>query len=96
MDNINSIDISKRCGIRPENTIYDFIEEITDKDCQELMKKAIKWEEEDYPLSVGSKKEYDPYLKTKIKDLPKEIIKSLYGYLYIDGEKVYKYHPCCM
>ena len=34
MKHIKEIDISKRCRVKTENTVYDFLEEVSDEDYQ--------------------------------------------------------------
>jgi hypothetical protein len=100
MDHIKDIDISKRCGIKPENTVYNFLEEISDKNFQKKMREVISWKESSNKniakIGEESEKEYKPYLNSKIKDIPEKVLNRYTRNWYTDGQKYYIYQPCCM
>jgi len=99
MRNIKEIDISKRCGIKPENTIYDFLTEITTEVWRKKMLDVISWKNhknENFKKD-GLKAEikYTPYLNYDIKDIPEEIFAGYSHHFCTDGNKIYIYSPCC-
>ena len=99
MMHINEIDISKRCGIKPENTIYDFLTKVTTTSFRKSMKTIISWKNDDNPNfkkhGIEAEKKYTPYLKSKLKDIPEEILNSYSRNWCTDGKNIYIYNPCC-
>ncbi len=99
MIHINEIDISKRCGIKPENTIYDFLEKVTTASFRKDMKKVIYWKNSNNPNLVkhglDAEIRYTPYLKSKLKDIPEEILNTYSRNWCTDGKNIYIYNPCC-
>ena len=76
MKHINTIDISKRCGIKPENTIYDFLEKVTTTSFKKKIKSMINWKNDDnlnfVKIGLNVEIKYTPYLKFKLKDIPEK------------------------
>lgn len=99
MLNVNEIDISKRCGIKPENTIYDFLEKVTTTSFRKEMKEIILWKNHTNPsfreTGIKAEKKYTPYLKSKLKDIPEEILTGYTSWFCTDGKNFYIYQPCC-
>lgn len=101
MRHISTIDITKRCRYDPKkDKLMDFLEEITDKDFQKRMKEVINWKNLESPpmkqAGLEAEKHYAPYLKSKIKDIPEEVLTSYSHHWYTDGKKFYLYRPCCL
>jgi hypothetical protein len=101
MRHISTIDITKRCSYDPKkDKLMDFLEEITDKDFQKRMKEVINWKNLESPpmkqAGLEAEKHYAPYLKSKIKDIPEEVLTSYSHHWYTDGKKFYLYRPCCL
>jgi hypothetical protein len=99
MKNINEIDISKRCGIKPENTIYDFLEKVTTISFRKTMKKVIAWKNDTNPNfrkhGLDAEIRYTPYLKSKLKDIPEDVLKNYSSGWCTDGKNIYIYNHCC-
>ncbi len=99
MIHINTIDISKRCGIKPENTIYDFLEKVTATSFRKTMKHIISWKNSTNvhfrKSGLEAEIKYTPYLKSKLKDIPEEILESYTHGWCTDGKNIYIYSNCC-
>jgi len=95
MININDIDITKRCGYKPTDTIHNFIEELTKEKVTDLIKSCIQWEKDGEFYAKGNIEKYSPYLNTPVKDIPEDILSGLYGLICTDNVKIYTYHSCC-
>ena len=100
MININEIDISKRCGITPENTIFDFLEKVSNEKFQKSMENIISWKTHSNPdfreVGLDAETRYTPYLKSQIKDIPESILDHYTRNWCTDGINYYFYKPCCM
>lgn len=99
MKHINEIDITKRCNIKPENTIWDFLKEITSEQFRLKMINIISWKNDNNinisQIGLDAEKTYTPYLNSNIEDIPEEILNDYSQHFYTNGEKYYLYSPCC-
>lgn len=100
MTHINTIDITKRCGYKPTDTVWDFLTEISTQELHKHMLHTISWKD-DSNLNFriageAAEKVYTPYLNSDIKDIPENVLNHYSHNWYTDGEKYYIYSPCCM
>lgn len=99
MQHITEIDITKRCGYKPTDTIFDFLIEMTDEMFIENMKEVISWKDSSKPFlkeyGLKAVDKYTPYLNSCIKDIPEDILNSYSSNWCTDGIKFYLYKPCC-
>lgn len=99
MKNINEIDITRRCGYKPTDKVEDFLKEMTDADFQKAMKEVISWKDDVNPsfrkAGLEAEQEYAPYLQSKIKDIPEDVLNRYTHYWYTNGTKFFIYQPCC-
>lgn len=99
MKHINNLDITKRCGYKPTDKVSDFLDKITNKQFQEKMRYIISWKDSDNihfkAAGIDAELKYTPYLNSKIKDIPENILEDYSHYWYTDGKNYYLYRPCC-
>jgi hypothetical protein len=84
----------KRCGGQPHK---QFLKKLTERQVRKLMRAVMSWKDSDNPRIQGHYRDYTPYLKMRVVDLPEEILYKMYGNSYVlEGEDGrYLYQPCC-
>ena len=96
MKNINTLDITKRCGYKPDNIVYDFLKKMTDDLFQKELLELVTWYSEFKPGTFKDTADtFKPYLNSKISEVPEEILDRHSHHWYTDGENYYLYEPCC-